>query len=341
VIDCDVHNTVPSIDALVPYLDTHWQEYVERSGFTGPDNDSYPPNAPTSRRPGTAAGTSLEQIRGEALTGDGLAILTCLYGADSVHNPYLAVALAQAANDWQVAEWLEPEPRLRASIVVPASQPELAAGEIDRVGSHPGFVQVLLPVRSSQPYGTLHFRPVFEAAVRNDLAVALHFGGGPGVPPTGVGWPSFYIEEYAGMANIFQTQVMSLLVEGVFDRFPTLRVALVESGFAWLPAFLWRVDKEWKGLRREVPWVRRLPSEYVHEHMRLTLRPLDCPLDLLPRVVDRLGCEELLMFASDYPHNHPEPDDEVLTALPEALRPGVAATNAAAFYGLGNGQVLQ
>ncbi|HEX4518634.1 MAG TPA: amidohydrolase family protein [Gaiellaceae bacterium] len=337
LIDCDVHNEVPSTEALLPYLDAHWQEYVSRSAFKGPEDTAYPPGAPTTRRPGASEGSELAQVRDEVLGEElELAILTCVYGADSIHNPYLAAAMAGAVNDWQIENWLDGEPRVRGSVVVPAAQPELAAAEIDRVGAHPGFVQVLLPVRSNAPYGTRAFHPLYEAATRNGLAVALHFGGCPSVPPTASGWPSYYIEEHAGMATVFQTQLQSLLVEGVFDRFPEFRLVLAESGFAWLPAFLWRLDKEWKGLRREVPWMRRPPSAYVADSVRVTMQPLDCPLELVPRVLDRLGSPELLLYSSDYPHGHLEPAGSVLSAVPAELRAGVEAGNARSFYGLGD-----
>ena len=60
------------------------------------------------------------------------------------------------------------------------------------------------------------------------------------------------------MATAFQSQLTSLIAEGAFDRFPGLRVVLAGSGFAWLPAWVWRFDKVWRGLRREVPWTTRL-----------------------------------------------------------------------------------
>jgi hypothetical protein len=236
-----------------------------------------------------------------------------------------------------LAEWLANEPRLRASLVVPSKQPPLAAREIDRLGGHPGFVQVFLPARSALPYGKRHFWPIYEAAVRHDLVVGLHFGGAPGNPPTSSGWPSYYIEEYVGIAQVLQSQLMSLIVEGVFDRFPTLRVSLIEGGFAWLPPFLWRLDKEWKGLRRETPWNTRLPSEYVVEHVRFSLQPLDGPPEVarLERLFDQLGSDELVMFSTDYPHWHFDTAVEALPAgLPPALVGKIMAENARTWYRL-------
>jgi uncharacterized protein len=139
------------------------------------------------------------------------------------------------------------------------------------------------------------------------------------------------------MAQTFQSQLMSMIVEGVFDRFPTLRVACVESGWAWLPPFLWRFDKEWKGLRREIPWSKRLPSEYVREHVRFTLQPIDGPTGRarMLHLIDQLGSDELLMFSSDYPHRHSSEGLEALPAgLPEALAGRILSANAREHYRL-------
>ena len=347
VIDCDVHNSVPNVQALCPWLSPFWREYIEQSGFKGPIDTAYP-NAPTSARrdtkpaSGGPPGSDLALIREQVLDpwGTELAILSCDYAVEAVHNPDADVAIARAVNDWQIAEWLDRDPRLRASIVVPSKQPDAAAREIERVGDHPGFVRVFLPVRSPIPYGKRHYHPIYEAAIRHDLVVSLHFGGAPGNPPTSVGWPSYYIEEYAGMAQVFQGQLMSLIVEGVFDRFPALRIALVESGFTWLPPFLWRFDKEWKGLRREIPWTKRLPSEYVREHVTLTLQPIDGPPDAarLLRAIDQLGSDDLLVFSTDYPHWHfDEPDEALPAGLPSSLKRKLLSDNARTFYRLDSG----
>lgn len=341
-IDCDLHNVVPRIDVLFPYMTEHWVEYCRESAFRGPSDTAYPRGAPTSVGPlwrdcAQPAGSTASSMREQLLDPLGLerGILNCTYGVDSIHNPDTAAQVASAVNDWQVAEWLDAEPRLRASIVVTSQHPEMAAQEIERCARDRRFVQVLLPVRSAAPYGNRNYHPIFAAAEKHDLAVALHFGGAPGNPPTSSGWPSFYFEEYAGMAANFQSQLISLIAEGMFDRFPDLRVVFAEGGFSWLPALLWRFDKVWKGLRTDVPWVRRPPSTYVAEHIRFTIQPLDLPPGAggLEDVIDDLGSSELLLFASDYPHWHFDTLDRAIpTGLSEPVRRRLLADNARAFY---------
>ncbi|HVR30668.1 MAG TPA: amidohydrolase family protein [Thermoanaerobaculia bacterium] len=345
LVDCDLHCEVPRVEALFPYLAEHWIEHIQNTMFKGASVSYYPRRSPVAARPGSLpdgggpAGSSLELLRAQALDEAGveIGILGCLYAVDSVHNPDVALAMASAVNDWQRAEWLDREPRLRGSIVVPVQIPELAAREIDRVADDPRFVQVLLPVRTEHPLGSRLYRPLWEAIVRHRLVAAIHFGGAPVQPPTPTGWPSYYLEEYVAMAQVFATQLTSLVVEGVFDLHPSLRVALLESGFTWLPAHLWRFDKEWRNLRRQVPWVKRAPSEYVREQVRVSIQPLDAPPEprQLVEIVDQLGSDDMLLYASDYPHRHAfDVETDLLAHLPEASRRKIRSENARALYRL-------
>ena len=334
-IDCDIHNEIPDLETLYPYLPDHWLDYCRESAFNGPDANDYPEGAPTTARAGSQPKPDLEEVQRQALGGVDIGILNCAYRVQSVRNEDLAASLATAVNRWQVEHWLEKEPRLRASVVVPSHNPPLAAAEIERWGEHPGFVQVTLPVRAEAPYGNRRYDPIYEAAVRHDLALGIHFGGASGLPPTPTGWPSYFIEEYAGMAQIFQSQVISLISEGAFERFPFLRIALIEGGFTWLPSLMWRIDKEWKGLRHNTPWVRRRPSEYMRTHLRLTIQPLDAPSNPmhLAQILDQCGAEDLLLYASDYPHRHDCPD-VLLDLLTDDQRTKICSENARAFYRL-------
>lgn len=345
MIDCDAHAVIDEVDVLVPFLDDHWREVLATTQFAGPTDQAHPPNLETSLRgdlpavDGRDAGRSVQAMRAHLLDPlqVDVAVLSCDYGVESVHNPDAAAALARAVNDWQAEQWLAADPRLRAAIVVPSRQPSMAVAEIARMGSHPGFVSVYLPVRSALPYGNREWWPVLEAALEHELVVEIHFGGSPGLAPTASGWPTTWLEEYVDMASAFQSQLTSLVAEGAFERFPELRVALIEAGFAWLPAFMWRFDKGWRGLRREIPWTRRAPSEYIHEHVRVALQPVDGPPESarMAEVIEQLGGCDMLMFSSDYPHRHAL---EGLEAIPGAIsaedRESVLDGNARSFYRL-------
>jgi predicted TIM-barrel fold metal-dependent hydrolase len=119
------------------------------------------------------------------------------------------------------------------------------------------------------------------------------------------------------MPGAFQSQLTSLMSEGVFGRFENLRFVLAESGFAWLPPFLWRLEKEWKGLRRETPWTEGPYAEIVGARVSITLQPVDCPLDRIQAVLDRLP-HDMLVNASDYPHVHAEPPGAIDTGRLDA-----------------------
>jgi predicted TIM-barrel fold metal-dependent hydrolase len=349
LVDCDVHNAVPSDAALFPYLPARWRRHIEQigsrtyspyaKGFVYPKVsagggarlDSWPPS-------GALPGSDLDFMREQLLDPFGIetAILNCLYRAAEQRNEEFGAALARAVNDWQIEHWLEPESRLRASITVTYESPDLAAEEIDRVAAHPGFVQVLLFPRTREPLGRRRYRPIFEAAERNGLPVGIHFASTTAAPITAAGWPSFYIEDHTSMSVAFQAQLASLVLEGTFDRFPELRIALVEGGFGWLPPLLWRLDDLHRGRPHELEHLTRTPSQYVRDHVRLTTQPVEepeNPRDVLG-LVDEIG-PEMLMFSTDYPHwDFDHPDRAFQVRLPDRTREMIMRGNARAFYDL-------
>jgi predicted TIM-barrel fold metal-dependent hydrolase len=345
VVDVDVHAVVPSIDALLPYLAPVWQEWVRERGWTGPrDTYTYPPGLPSSVRPewrpedGRVAASNVSLLQRDVLDPWDVdhAIVNCYYPIDGGH-PDVSAALASAINDWLVAEWLDVDPRLRASIVLPGPRdPAAMAREVDRVGAHPGFVQALLPVRSGRMYGARGFRELWEALTRHDLVAGLHYGGlNDGTRPTSSGWPSWYVEEYGQEIQNFEAQLANIIVGGVFSSFPDLRLSILEGGFLWLPSWAWRLDKDWKGLRREIPWVKQRPFEIIREHVRFSTAPIDAgPPEELARTVGWLRSEDLLMFATDYPHMHGDDVPGLLAAVPETMRSRLMAESARDWYRL-------
>ncbi len=329
IIDCDVHPVMPGLQALMPYFDDLWRDLVVRRGVEELNSISYPRNAPLTTRAdwrgedGRGASTA-ERLVAEALVpfGTGTAILNCLYGVQLPFSEDMGAAFARAVNDWIAREWLDRDPRLRASIVIPTQSAALSVAEIERCAADRRFVQVLMLVMGDAPLGKRQFWPIYEAAERHGLPVGVHAGSSYRHPPSPVGWTSYYTEDYVNQAQAFQGALTSLVTEGVFAKHPALRVVLMESGWTWLPAHLWRLDKYWRGVRSEVPWVDRPPSQIVRERVRLTLQPVDGPPDPsgLARLIEHLGSDDMLLFSTDYPHWQFEAD----RALPEGLPDGLA-----------------
>lgn len=342
-VDCDIHITVPDTRTLVPYLDDYWREHVLRRGIE--DNNleisAYPPNAPINCRPDWKPAKGLpasqfEQLRDHVLDrfNPRFAICNVLHGSQVMFSEDLSAALCKAVNNWIAAEFLDRDPRLRASIVVPVHSPDLAVAEIEHRAADTRFVQVLMFSMTEIPLGRRQYWPLYEAAQRHGLPIGIHAGSSFRHPPSALGWPSYYIEDYVSQGPGFAGTLNSLVVEGVFQKFPQLKVVLMESGVTWLPSYLWRINKTWRGVRSETPWVNRAPSEIIREHVRLTIQPFDDPPrdDLVQNVLDEIGSDDMLLFSTDYPHWHFEGTDAIPPGLPKNILSKVLLDNALATY---------
>jgi uncharacterized protein len=125
-----------------------------------------------------------------------------------------------------------------------------------------------------------------------------------------------------------------LICEGVFSSYPKLKVVLLESGWTWLPAHLWRLSKYWHGLRMEIPWVDRSPMEIVKTNVRLSLQPTDAPPDpaSLEKIIEHMQSDEILLFSTDYPHGQFEGMEVLPQGLPKSLVRKIMIDNPRATY---------
>jgi predicted TIM-barrel fold metal-dependent hydrolase len=348
LVDVDIHPK-SSVEDLRPYLSNHWWNYLQtygsrqRHGYV--KGFPYPKAQPQAARrdawpPGGGLPASdLDFMRAQHLDHYGVdyGIMNPLSPTgQGDQNSDFSIAMAFAANEWQLEGWNRREPRLKASVVVPYEDAEASKVEIKLRAGDRRFAHVLLLSRTSELLGKRRYWPIFEAAAEAGLPVGIHVFGYSGWAMTNSGWPSFYIEEMTEHATSCQAMVTSLIIEGVFERFPDLKIVLIESGFAWLPALGWRLDKTWKRLRDEVPHLRRAPSEYLREHFYVSTQPMEeseDPEHVLD-MMEWIGWDKIL-FASDYPHWD---FDDPLMALPPKLteerRRMIYSGNAKALYRL-------
>ena len=349
-VDCDVHPFTRSPADFDPFLAQRWRDLRasigarSRTTFAGAPN--YPRMSPgvgqrmdSWPEGGGMPGSDLKMMREQLLDKFGVAygMMMPLVGSGlGERNVEFAAAMCTAANDWQAQVWCDAEPRLKASVQVNTEYTEAAIAEIEKRAGDRRFAQVMIPPRGLEPLGRRRYWPILEACAANGFPIALHLGGASGHPSTGGGWPSYYHEEHPSYPQSKEALVTSLVIEGVFEKIPNLKVALVEGGFAWLPSLTWRLDKQYKRLRNEVPHLKKLPSEYIRDHIWVTTQPIEepeQPEDLLT-TMEWIGWDRI-MFSTDYPHwDQDDPRYAIKVPMPAAEKQMLFRDNAMAFYGL-------
>jgi uncharacterized protein len=344
LIDGDFHNELDSIKDLFPYLSSRWREHIETHGTRSALGGYYPrfmDHREDARPPsGRVSGSEVAYSGQDYLDPYNVAHAVCipLTPAGRQLNFELDAALATAVNDWQIAEWLDRDARLRASIAVSTENPPAAVAEIERVAHDKRFVQVQFSGRPQEPMGRRKYWPIYEAASKHGLQVMSHAFGSYGNPLTGAGWPSYYLEEHVGPAQAMQANIVSMVAEGVFEHFPTLKLVSVENGFGWIPSLMWRMDSAWSLLKSEVPHLKWPPSEYIREHVYLTTQPIEEPHrpEYFLQLLEQFGeMVDHLLFASDYPHwDADDPDFALPNQLPEELKARIRYENARKLYRL-------
>jgi predicted TIM-barrel fold metal-dependent hydrolase len=338
-----------SVTDLAPYLSAGWRELILRPDDpAGPSaavsnwryrspldtkaDDAYPAEGPAGSDPAML----VEQLLrpgdiDRAVLGydDGLL-------ATAHANHYLARLMARAANEWTVDRWLSADERLHALILVATALPEHAAAEIRRAGRHPRMVGVSLGANGlARPFGHPVYHPIYEAAVELDLPVVIQVGSDAATDlltkPVAGGLPATHAEYSALGFQAPATHVASMIGQGVFDLFPTLRVLLVAGGLTWIPAYLWRFDY-WHHMNgRETPWLSQLPSEYFLEHVGVTTYDAEraaTPEQLAQALGAMPGIERSLVYASGYPSALSARPAQVAQRLPEAWHDALFAGNA-------------
>jgi predicted TIM-barrel fold metal-dependent hydrolase len=253
---------------------------------------------------------------------------------------YLARDIARAANDWTIAEWLPRDERLHAMMLVTTAIPEAAAAEIRRVGVNDRIVAVALGCNGlARPFGEPAYHPIYDAAAELDLPIVIQVGsdisGDFPLPAVSGGNPSTYAEYRVHAGHAITNHFASLIVEGVFTRFPNLKVLLVGGGAVAFPALIWALDYWYKMTGDAFPWVERLPSEYFLDHVRVSTLSLEKPPkpERLAQTLNALdGFDRVLLYTSGYPDDEWETPQEIAARLPEEWHERVFRRNADEFF---------
>jgi predicted TIM-barrel fold metal-dependent hydrolase len=343
-IDTDVHQDLPSHNLLMPYLAREWHPHMEAGlGFaarawhnmgSGRMDDSV--NEKDNLCAGDPEWVLDKLIRKYRID---FAILTgTMIGVGIQHNPRFLAALTSAYNQFVLEHWVRPYDCFKGSIVVTPQDAEFAAQEIRRLGDEVGMVQVLMPSAARIPYGQRCYWPIYAAACDFDLPVAVHVGAeGTGIanPPTSVGYPSTYLEFHSDHSQTMMGHCTSLLTEGAFEEFPNLRFCFMEGGVSWAPAVIGRLDRTYRAFKAELPWLKKLPSEYLVGRLYWSTQPIEEPEkpEHLLRMLEMMRAERTVVLATDYPHWDFDNPFVAFSHLPVDLRRRIFVDNVIDYCG--------
>lgn len=359
IVDTFVEHAWSSDAAIAEYLPAAWREYLGKPGrypdgagmmaltpvspFTHPLGDRLPDAAGPD---GAPAGSSVRTTAAQLL--DRHAISRAVLGHSETTrslpghlNHHFARELIRASNDWTVEQWLSgQDDRLHGLILVQNQIPEVAAAEIRRLADNPRMVGVLLGGNGlGKPFGHEVYDPIHRAAAEHGLPLVIPAGTDLPVDvlsaATAGGTVTTYAESHMHAHQSLSTHIVSLIVQGVFVRYPTLKVLVVGGGFSWALGVLWRLDNEFRSFRREVPWLSRQPGDYLLDHVRISTWPLEGyptrekwenVFGANPEIA-RLAC-----YASGYPSWDFNSPGDVAAALPDRFHAPVMAGNALDLY---------
>ena len=249
----------------------------------------------------------------------------------------LEAGMYRAYHRWMEAYCGQFPGRLGGVILACGRDIPSAVEEIKRWGKS-GWAWAVLPYA---PYGMPldhpDFEPVWAAAADHDLAIALHtFTVMPPYAPGGTdNWENLFLQRSASHPWCGMRNMASLIGSGLMDRYPKLRIGTLEAGHGWLPFWMARIDEHARTIRSEIPDLKMMPSEYVLSGRYFQSIEIPEGLKLTNAVMDLVG-EDVLMYASDYPHGEshfPESVGMVLDwEMPRARKQKLFWDNAVKLY---------
>ena len=235
-------------------------------------------------------------------------------GFGALDDPTLAVYIARAYNAWAYNRYMQPFPRLRCVGLLPWQNVPAAVDELKRIHGEFGMTSVVMhSMGLPTPLGDPIYWPVFEAAQDLGVFIGVHAGGTSRSGEFTTGLPSFA----RGMLNHpirLMVELTSLTFEGVFERFPNLKMGFLEAGCGWLPYMLDRLDEKWESEAAARRKLGKRPSDCLRDSP--TYFPAEPYEATIPEIIRRLGADHVF-FATDFPH---EADEEGRIEHIDAMR---------------------
>jgi len=208
-----------------------------------------------------------------------------------------AAAYCRGYNDW-VASVCAESPRLKAVGLVPFQDVDAACKEAQRAITELGLVGIAVGTFGLKEHiGQPLFWPIYEELQKLNRPLLIH--NSRQGPAGEIRFDTFLFRHTIGRPFETFIDCAALVYGGVPEKFPNLRIAFLECGCGWVPYWMDRMDEEWEKRRSEAPLLKQRPSVYMTAgNWFYATEPEE---KTLPFVLEKAG-EDVILFASDYPH---------------------------------------
>jgi uncharacterized protein len=264
----------------------------------------YPGRRKEKTPPGTHRDLTITRRWMDAIGIDILMLFpTPMLGLGFTPRVEVEVALARAYNRWLCEVVLAEEPRIKSSLYLPMNDPEAAYKIVQDFAGKKGVVGfTVCTARHKQLYDNSYMKLYADIEARG-LPLVFHSSLG-GANDQSLNLCNRFLAAHAlGFSWWNILHCTNWLVNGLPERFPKLKTLWVESGLAWVPFLMQRLDNEWMMRSSEVPLLKKRPSDYMRE-MYFSTQPMEMVhnREALELTFKMINAETQLMYSSDYPH---------------------------------------
>ena len=212
------------------------------------------------------------------------------------------VALARAYNHWLCERILVHEPRLKSMLYLPFNDPAACLEIVEEFADRPGVIGFMVVATHYKAVHDNAFVRLYSVLQERNLPLAFHAAYTWGDKTLSL-CNRFMAVHALGFTWHNMLHMTNWLVNGMPERFPKLKVIWIESGLAWVPFLMQRLDNEFMMRTSDAPLLKRKPSDYMRE-MFYTSQPMEMVDNrkALEVTFEMIEAPTQLLFSSDYPH---------------------------------------
>jgi len=254
----------------------------------------------------------------------------------------METAMAFAYARWMTEEIMPKHDSIRAMLYLPFSDPDACVRLIKEFGDKKGVSGFLVTSARKQAVHNNVYMPIYELLEERGLALGFHTVDVWMDAPLNQ-FNRFMSAHALGFPLYNMIHTINLIINGIPERFPNLKIVMIEAGLTWIPFIMGRLDSEYLYRPSEAPLLKKKPSEYMR-NFYFTSQPIEILGDekFMASLFDYIDAENQLLYASDYPHQDFDLPSRIhdMSFLSEKAKRKILGENALKVFGIDDPKLL-